>query len=181
MVTPAFIAPLTVPVQPSDAPRDVDPFEVETQYSLEDRMIGLMTGPYYGRRTRPLEEMRSIDDLLEAYRQQVRFLLRDYRTAIERDIALERRVNELINGRRGITPDTAVRLAVFFGNDAAFWMHLQVAWDMRNAVRAARAQLRKDVAKGKTLYSFQATDAELKTALANKLAETPKPEEPKSL
>jgi addiction module HigA family antidote len=60
-----------------------------------------------------------------------------------------RRVNELINGRRGITPDTAVRLAVFFGNDAAFWMHLQVAWDMRNAVRAARAQLRKDVAKGK--------------------------------
>jgi addiction module HigA family antidote len=49
-----------------------------------------------------------------------------------------RRVNELINGRRGITPDTAVRLAIYFGNDAAFWMHLQVAWDMRNAVRAAR-------------------------------------------
>ncbi len=51
-----------------------------------------------------------------------------------------RRVNELINGRRGITPDTAVRLAIFFGNDAAFWMHLQVAWDMRNAVRAVRAR-----------------------------------------
>jgi len=54
-----------------------------------------------------------------------------------------RRVNELINGRRGITPDTAVRLAMFFGNDAAFWMHLQVAWDMRNAVRIARAQQKK--------------------------------------
>jgi len=49
-----------------------------------------------------------------------------------------RRVNELINGRRGITPDTAVRLALYFRNDAAFWMHLQVAWDMRNAVRNVR-------------------------------------------
>ena len=49
-----------------------------------------------------------------------------------------RRVNELINGRRGITADTAVRLAMYFRNDAAFWMHLQVAWDMRNAVRSAR-------------------------------------------
>jgi len=46
-----------------------------------------------------------------------------------------RRVNELINGRRAITPDTAVRLAVYFDNDAAFWMHLQVAWDMHAAMR----------------------------------------------
>lgn len=51
-----------------------------------------------------------------------------------------RRVNELVNGRRGITPDTAVRLALYFHNDAAFWMHLQVAWDMRNALRKARRQ-----------------------------------------
>jgi antitoxin HigA-1 len=48
-----------------------------------------------------------------------------------------RRVNELVNGRRAITPDTAVRLALYFGNDAAFWMHLQVAWDMHAAVRQA--------------------------------------------
>jgi addiction module HigA family antidote len=46
-----------------------------------------------------------------------------------------RRVNELVNGRRAITPDTAVRLAMYFGNDASFWMHLQVAWDMHAAVR----------------------------------------------
>ena len=46
-----------------------------------------------------------------------------------------RRVNELINGRRTLTPDTAVRLAAFFGNEAAFWMHLQVAWDMHGAVQ----------------------------------------------
>jgi addiction module HigA family antidote len=53
-----------------------------------------------------------------------------------------RRVNELINGRRAITPDTAVRLAMFFGNEASFWMHLQVAWDMHTAAREMRASLR---------------------------------------
>jgi antitoxin HigA-1 len=46
-----------------------------------------------------------------------------------------RRVNEFVNGRRAITPDTAIRLGMYFGNGAAFWMHLQVAWDMHAAVR----------------------------------------------
>jgi addiction module HigA family antidote len=50
-----------------------------------------------------------------------------------------RRVNELLRGRRGITLDTAVRLARFFGNDAEFWMQLQLAWD----IYAARRKLRK--------------------------------------
>ena len=53
-----------------------------------------------------------------------------------------RRVNELVNGRRGITPDTAVRLAMYFRNDAEFWMHLQVAWDMRSAARRVRGSAR---------------------------------------
>jgi len=46
-----------------------------------------------------------------------------------------RRVNELIRGHRGITPDTAVRLALYFDNDATFWMHLQTAWDLHAAMR----------------------------------------------
>jgi antitoxin HigA-1 len=54
-----------------------------------------------------------------------------------------RRVNELVNGRRAITPDTAVRLALYFGNDAIFWMHLQVAWDVHVAVRELQAARRK--------------------------------------
>ena len=53
-----------------------------------------------------------------------------------------RRVNELVNGRRAITPDTAVRLAMYFGNDASFWMHLQVAWDMHAALRDVIVQRR---------------------------------------
>ena len=74
-------------------PRHRESSEGETQYSLEDRMIGLMMGPYYGIETPSLEKMRSLDDLFAAYRAQVRFLLRDYREAIEKDIALEHEVN----------------------------------------------------------------------------------------
>jgi len=40
------------------------------------------------------------------------------------------RVNELVNGRRGITPSTALRLAKFFGTSAGFWMNLQLRWDL---------------------------------------------------
>ena len=43
------------------------------------------------------------------------------------------RVNEIINGRRGVTPGTALRLARFFGTSAAFWMNLQVRWDLYTA------------------------------------------------
>jgi antitoxin HigA-1 len=39
-------------------------------------------------------------------------------------------VNEIINGRRGITPSTALRLAKFFEMSADFWMNLQLRWDL---------------------------------------------------
>ncbi len=40
------------------------------------------------------------------------------------------RINDLINGRRGITPSSALRLAKFFGNSPDFWMNLQLRWDL---------------------------------------------------
>ena len=40
------------------------------------------------------------------------------------------RVNEIINGRRGVTPSTALRLAKLFGVSPAFWMNLQLRWDL---------------------------------------------------
>ena len=40
------------------------------------------------------------------------------------------RVNEIINGRRGITPSTALRLAKVFGVSADFWMNTQLRWDL---------------------------------------------------
>ncbi len=44
------------------------------------------------------------------------------------------RINELVNGKRGITPSTALRLSVFFGNTADFWMNLQQRWDLHRAM-----------------------------------------------
>ena len=40
------------------------------------------------------------------------------------------RVNDLVNGRRNLTPSSALRLAKFFGNSPAFWMNLQQRWDL---------------------------------------------------
>ena len=46
------------------------------------------------------------------------------------------RINEIVNGRRGITPSTALRLAKFFDMSADFWMNLQLRWDLYFARQA---------------------------------------------
>ena len=43
------------------------------------------------------------------------------------------RVNDIVRERRGITADTAMRLARYFGGDARSWMNLQAAYDLRVA------------------------------------------------
>ena len=53
------------------------------------------------------------------------------------------RINELVNGKRGITPSTALRLSKFFGNSAAFWMNLQLRWDLYQAQNSESAELAK--------------------------------------
>lgn len=40
-----------------------------------------------------------------------------------------RRINEIVQGKRSITPDTALRLAAFFGTDAQSWLNLQTYYD----------------------------------------------------
>lgn len=41
-----------------------------------------------------------------------------------------RRINEIVQGKRGVTADTALRLACYFGNSPRFWMNLQVHYDL---------------------------------------------------
>lgn len=53
------------------------------------------------------------------------------------------RINELINGRRGITPSTALRLARFFGTTPDLWMNLQMRWDLFHAERAESVEIKK--------------------------------------
>lgn len=52
------------------------------------------------------------------------------------------RVNELVNGRRGVTPSTALRLSKFFGTTPGIWMNLQLRWDLHHAQRAEAATLK---------------------------------------
>ncbi len=59
------------------------------------------------------------------------------------------RVNELINGRRGITPSTALRLARFFGNTPDFWMNLQQRWDLYFA-QVAEADILRQIRRSKS-------------------------------
>ena len=52
------------------------------------------------------------------------------------------RINEIVKGRRGITPSTALRLAKFFGNSESFWMNLQLRWDLYHARKSEEGELR---------------------------------------
>lgn len=54
-----------------------------------------------------------------------------YRLAKETNIP-QTRVSEIIRGNRRITADTALRLSIFFGNSAKFWLGLQDDYDIEN-------------------------------------------------
>ena len=51
------------------------------------------------------------------------------------------RLNEVVRGRRGVTPDTALRLARVTGMSAEFWLGLQQDWDLWHASGSARATI----------------------------------------
>lgn len=55
------------------------------------------------------------------------------------------RIGEIIRGRRSITPDTALRLARYFGTSADLWVGLQSEYDLRAARRELAQQIERDV------------------------------------
>jgi addiction module HigA family antidote len=55
------------------------------------------------------------------------------------------RVTDILNGRRAITADTAVRLGLYFGNSAQFWLDLQSQYDIGMVEREKGAELVKRV------------------------------------
>jgi antitoxin HigA-1 len=50
------------------------------------------------------------------------------------------RVNELIRGKRGVTPDTALRLEQLLGMEAQFWLNLQFVWDLYHTMHSPAAK-----------------------------------------
>ncbi|MDY7001863.1 MAG: HigA family addiction module antitoxin [Thermodesulfobacteriota bacterium] len=55
------------------------------------------------------------------------------------------RITGILNAKRSITPDTALRLARFFGNSAQFWMNLQSRHDLAVAERDMGEKITKEV------------------------------------
>lgn len=60
------------------------------------------------------------------------------------------RVTEIIKGRRAITPDTALRLARYFGTTDEFWLGLQKAYDLCRARKELGPRIEREVTPLKT-------------------------------
>jgi antitoxin HigA-1 len=55
------------------------------------------------------------------------------------------RITDILNGKRGISPDTALRLARFFGNSARFWLNLQMAFELSVAENESGSRILDEV------------------------------------
>lgn len=55
------------------------------------------------------------------------------------------RITDILNEKRGISPDTAMRLARFFGNSARFWLDLQTAYELAVAEQERGALITEEV------------------------------------
>lgn len=55
------------------------------------------------------------------------------------------RINDIVREIRGVTPDTALRLAHYFGSDAQSWMALQQAYDLKITEKSVLKSIRKEI------------------------------------
>lgn len=55
------------------------------------------------------------------------------------------RITDILNGKRGISPDTALRLGRYFGNSARFWLNLQIAYELAVAEKEIGALIASEV------------------------------------
>jgi addiction module HigA family antidote len=55
------------------------------------------------------------------------------------------RINDIVRERRGVSADTAMRLARYFGGDARLWLKLQAAYDLRVAEIANAKRIKKEI------------------------------------
>lgn len=60
------------------------------------------------------------------------------------------RINQIINGKREITADTALRLGLYFGMEPEFWLNLQVRYNMKLVISESGTQIRKEIKRHPT-------------------------------
>ena len=88
--------------------------------------------------TEMLEEIHPGEILLEDFMKPLGITARQLAADID---VPPSRISELVNGKRPITADTALRLGIFFKMDARFWMNLQTEYDMRVASRTLKDKI----------------------------------------
>jgi addiction module HigA family antidote len=71
--------------------------------------------------------------------------LTPYRLAKELHVPLPR-INDVVRGKRSISADTALRLGIYFGLPAQFWLNLQNDYDLRLAKSAALSKVKPRIA-----------------------------------
>ena len=62
------------------------------------------------------------------------------------------RIGEIVNEKRGITADTALRLGVFFNTTSEFWMNLQSNYDLQTALIGKEAEINSIQSSTKLVY-----------------------------
>lgn len=85
-----------------------------------------------------LEEIHPGEILLEDFMKPMGISARQLAADID---VPPSRISELVNGIRPITPDTALRLGLFFNMEARFWLNLQTEYDMRMIERQSREDM----------------------------------------
>lgn len=92
-----------------------------------------------GRRLPPVHPGEILrEDLMKPLGLSINRLARDLRVPVNR-------VSEIVNVRRGISADTALRLARYFTNSPEFWLNLQAAYDLQVAARKSAQEITRDV------------------------------------
>jgi len=67
-------------------------------------------------------------------------------TALAKSLHISpRRINEIVQAKRSVTPDTALRLSRFFGTTPEFWLNLQSRYDLERAKDAIGSQIVEDI------------------------------------
>jgi len=88
--------------------------------------------------TELLDEIHPGEILLEEFMKPMGITARQLSADID---VPPSRISELVHGKRPITPDTALRLGLFFNMEPRFWMNLQTEYDMRMADRTLRDKI----------------------------------------
>ena len=86
----------------------------------------------------PIHPGEILREDLQDMRISLNQLARDLRVPMNR-------ISAIVNGKRSITADTAIRLARYFGISAQYWMNLQTAYDLEVAGQALAGRIERDV------------------------------------